>query len=62
MSSAYLQHVHFHEADNVECRCEYLTMKHMHALCHRDLQYHGLVKFDEKSSDEDEDEVEEEAC
>ena len=33
----------------------------MHSLCHRALQYHGLVEFDENSGDEDKDEFEEEA-
>ncbi len=31
-------------------------------LCHRALQYHGLVEFDDNGGDEDKDEIEEEAC
>jgi len=38
-----------------------LNMMDMHSLCHRALQYHGLVEFDENSGDEDKDEFEEEA-
>jgi len=35
-------------------------MTNMHLLCHRAMQYHGIVEFDDNVANEDE--IEEEAC
>ncbi len=43
-------------------RCEYLNMVDNYLLCHRAIQYHGLVQFNDNVIDEDEDNIEEEAC
>jgi len=37
-------------------------MMDIYLLCHRAMQYHGLVPFDDNVIDEDEDDIEEEAC
>jgi len=54
--------VNFNEADNVAWRCEYLNMMDIYLLCHRAMQYHGLIQSDENIIDEDEDDIKEEAC
>jgi len=46
----------------VAWRCEYLNMVDNYLLCHRAIQYHGLVQFNDNVIDEDEDNIEEEAC